>query len=61
MKTTTFLILLTIAGLLVGYGYYHFFGCISNCTISSSPVNSTLYGGIMGVLLGLSLKKEKQQ
>lgn len=61
MKTTTMLLILTFIGLLTGYGYYHFFGCTSNCSISSSPVNSTLYGGVIGVLLGLSFKKDNQK
>lgn len=61
MKTTTILLMLTILGLVTGYGYYHFFGCTSNCTISSNPLNSTLYGGLIGVLLGLSFKKDKQK
>jgi phage shock protein E len=44
---------LTIIGILLGcvggYLYYHFVGCASGtCAITSKPVNSTLYGAIMG-------------
>lgn len=51
-------------GLGSGYLYYHFIGCDEGCTITGSPINSTLYGGLMGGLL-LSmvddyLKKSKQ-
>lgn len=35
-----------------GYLYWYFVGCASGrCAITSSPVNSTLYGGLMGVLV----------
>lgn len=48
--------LLTIIGILIGalggYVYYHFVGCTSGtCTITSKPLNSTLYGAVMGGLL----------
>lgn len=48
--------LLTIIGILIGalggYVYYHFVGCTSaTCTITSKPLNSTLYGAVMGGLL----------
>ena len=39
-------------GLIAGYAYYHFVGCASGtCAITSKPLNSTLYGGMMGGLL----------
>ena len=39
-------------GLIAGYVYYHFIGCTSGtCAITSKPLNSTLYGGLMGGLL----------
>ena len=39
-------------GLIAGYAYYHFVGCASGtCAITSKPINSTLYGGLMGGLL----------
>lgn len=57
---------LTVAGVLIGavggYLYYHFVGCSSGtCAITSKPVNSTLYGAMMGGLfLNLFQKKTKQ-
>ena len=53
---------LTIIGILVGaiggYAYYHFVGCASGtCAITSKPLNSTLYGAMMGGLLFSSFKK----
>ncbi len=41
-----------IVGLVAGYMYYQEIGCISGtCAITSKPLNSTLYGGLMGGLL----------
>jgi hypothetical protein len=38
-------------GALAGYAYYHFVGCASGtCAITSSPVNSIVYGALMGYL-----------
>jgi hypothetical protein len=52
-----------ILGAISGYLYYHFVGCASgSCAITSKPVNSTLYGGLMGGLLfNLFVKGEKKQ
>lgn len=57
---------LTLIGLLLGsmagYAYYYFVGCASGtCAITSSPVNSTLYGAMMGGLLTNSFKKEESK
>ncbi|MBK7761772.1 MAG: hypothetical protein IPI46_00175 [Bacteroidetes bacterium] len=41
-----------LVGGLLGYIYYAQIGCASGtCSITSSPINSTLYGAIMGMLL----------
>ena len=41
-----------IVGAISGYAYYHYVGCASGtCAITSKPLNSTLYGGLMGGLL----------
>ncbi len=41
-----------IAGCIAGYAYYYYVGCASGtCAITSKPLNSTLYGGLMGGLL----------
>ena len=57
---------LTIAGVFIGaiggYFYYHFIGCYSGtCAITSKPLNSTLYGGLMGGLLLNIFKKENKK
>lgn len=46
----------TLIGVLLGagggYAYYYFIGCNSGtCAITSNPVNSVLYGMVMGGLL----------
>lgn len=49
-----------LIGAIGGYAYYHFVGCANGtCAISSKPLNSTLYGGLMGGLLANIFKKEK--
>lgn len=45
-------------GALAGYLYYYYVGCASGtCAITSSPVNSTLYGAVMGALLANTFQK----
>ena len=47
------------AGAIGGYLYYHFVGCASGtCAITSNPMNSTLYGAMMGGLLFNMSKRE---
>lgn len=59
-------ILITVLGVLVGgflgYVYYHYVGCANGtCAITSKPLNSTLYGGLMGGLLfNILVSKSKQ-
>lgn len=48
-----------LVGALLGYMYYYFWGCSEGCTISSSPLNSILYGATMGGLLQSALHKKK--
>jgi phage shock protein E len=49
-----------LIGAIGGYAYYHFVGCASGtCAITSKPLNSTLYGALMGGLLFSNFKKEK--
>lgn len=47
-----------IVGAAAGYAYYYFVGCASGiCVITSSPINSTLYGSMMGGLLFNNFQK----
>lgn len=40
-----------VLGALGGFLYYNFIGCNGSCAITGSPVNSTLYGSLMGLIL----------
>lgn len=55
------LIVIGIAlGALGGYLYYHYVGCVSGtCAITSKPINSTLYGAVLGGLLFSMFKSKK--
>jgi len=51
-----------VLGAIGGYLYWFFIGCNSgNCPITSSPLNSTLYGIVMGGLLTSLFKKEQKK
>lgn len=40
-----------IVGGILGFAYYHFIGCSSGtCAITSKPLNSSVYGMLMGYL-----------
>jgi hypothetical protein len=48
-----------LIGALAGYLYYYFVGCASGtCAITSKPLNSALYGAMMGALLLNIFQKE---
>jgi len=46
-------------GALGGLAYWFFVGCESGtCAITSSPINSSIYGGFMGFLIPGMFKKD---
>lgn len=48
-----------ILGVIGGYLYWKFVGCVSGtCAITSNPIMSSIYGGLMGGLLFSMFKKE---
>jgi hypothetical protein len=50
-----------LIGAVAGYLYYHYVGCLSGtCSITSKPLNSTLYGSLLGGLLFNLFVKEKK-
>jgi hypothetical protein len=59
-------ILITAIGIIIGaisgYLYYFYIGCASGtCAITSKPLNSTLYGALMGGLVfNLFVKSPKK-
>lgn len=51
-----------LLGSLAGYLYWQQIGCASGtCAITSKPLNSTLYGAMMGALLLGLFKKDKKK
>ena len=48
-----------IFGAIAGFLYWNFVGCAGGrCMITSKPINSTLYGALMGYLIFNIFKKE---
>ena len=48
-----------VVGALAGYVYWQQVGCASGtCMITSKPINTTLYGAVIGSLLFGMFKKE---
>jgi hypothetical protein len=46
-------------GAIAGFAYWKFIGCASGaCMITSKPINSSLYGALMGYLIAGMFKKE---
>lgn len=47
-----------IVGGMAGYFYWQQIGCVSgSCAITSKPLNSTLYGALLGYLISGVFKK----
>lgn len=43
-----------LGGAVLGYSYYYFIGCSTGaCPITASPVSSTIYGLIIGLVLSM--------
>ena len=50
-----------VLGGVVGFAYYYFIGCKSGtCAITSSPVNSTMYGVLLGGIWTFPTKKKRK-
>ncbi|MBL7854838.1 MAG: hypothetical protein JNL17_10590 [Cyclobacteriaceae bacterium] len=48
-------------GLAAGWAYWYYVGCYSGtCPITSSPFNSTLYGGVLGWLAGGMIRSSEK-
>lgn len=51
-----------VLGAALGYAYYYFIGCSSgSCAITSKPLNSTLYGALMGFLLAGTFRRNEKK
>jgi len=50
-----------VLGGILGYAYYHFIGCnTGTCAITSKPINSSVYGMVMGYLILSTFEKTKE-
>jgi hypothetical protein len=48
-----------LLGAIAGWLYWNFVGCSSGtCAITSKPINSTLYGALMGYLVAGIFQKD---
>jgi hypothetical protein len=50
-----------LAGGIIGFLYYQFIGCNQGCAITGSPINSTIYGAVMGVIFAWPTNKYCQK
>lgn len=46
-------------GAVIGYLIYEYYGCMNGCSITGSPVNSTLYFAFLGALTPNMFKSKK--
>jgi len=61
IKSYKLVIIGAIIGAIGGYAYYFYIGCSSGtCAITSNPLNSTLYGTLMGGLLFSMFQQQKK-
>lgn len=58
IKKNILVIIGTALGIIAGFLYWKFIGCeTGHCAITSRPLNSSLYGGLMGGLIFSMFKK----
>ncbi len=51
-----------IFGAVLGYAYWNYIGCMSgSCSITSSPINSTIYGSFMGAIFANIFQKDEKK
>jgi len=56
------MLILAVVGAVGGYLYYRLVGCSSGgCAITSNPIISTIYGGIIGLLIGFIVTPSKKK
>ena len=63
IKRNKLYIIGAVTGAIAGFLYWNYIGCLTgSCSITSDPLNSTLYFAVLGALLfGLFKKEEKKQ
>lgn len=58
MNTKIKIILFMVVGAVLGYSYYYFFGCETNCSLKSDWRITSLYGSIIGLILAFPTKRK---
>lgn len=53
------LIIFIAVGGVLGYAWYHFYGCTNGCPISSSWSKMTVIGALFGGIVGFPVKSNK--
>lgn len=49
-------------GAVAGWLYWKYVGCVTgSCPITSQPVNSSVYGAVMGALVGDMFRKKENK
>ena len=62
MKRVLLYVSVIVASGFLGYLYWLEVGCNSgSCAITSDPVNSTLYGAVMGGLISMQIRDVKRR
>lgn len=62
MLNNTLLLVGLFTGTLAGFLYWKFIGCSSGtCMITSKPLNSSLYGAVLGSLIFSLFDKKKMK
>lgn len=60
MNTKTKILIFTLLGAVLGFAYFHFFGCETNCTLKSDWRITTLYGSVIGLILAIPSKRKEK-
>ncbi len=62
MKKNKWIFIGALAGAIAGFVYWKFVGCVSGtCAITSNPVRSTIYFGVLGAFLFSAITTNKKE
>lgn len=62
LKNNILAVIGVAAGAIGGFLYWQYIGCESgSCAITSKPMNSTVYGAVMGGLLFSIFQRKKEE
>ncbi len=62
LKTYNVLLVGIALGAVAGFLYWKYVGCITGtCPITSQPINSSVYGAVMGGIIGDMFRKSNKK